>query len=162
MKRDRNSTKKSRKTIVIAIQNAFSYIAIWQMMSFLVLLLLVWVNELLDLSNLLWDSPKSSPSLTRGCLSSAGVLLGMIVTIGHTYVQHRNIISGVLTICSYCHRIRIDQEIWQRIEHYVTSNSSFMLSHGICPDCYGKVMRSVTEDPTQSPDKPEPPRGGPA
>jgi hypothetical protein len=140
------SAKKPRRTIVLAIRNAFSYIAFWQMLSFVVLILLVWVNELLDLSHLFWNTPPSAPSLARGCLASAGVLMGMVITIGHTYVQQRNIISGVLTICSYCHRIRIDQEVWQRIEQYVTSHSTIMLSHGICPDCYGNVMRSVTED----------------
>jgi hypothetical protein len=138
--------KKQQKTIVLAIRNAISYIAIWQALSFLLLLLLVWVNEILDLAHLIWGLPQSPPDYMRAALASAGVILGMVVTVGHTYLQQRNIISGVLTICSYCHRIRIDQEVWQRIEQYVTGNSTIMLSHGICPECYGKVMQSVVSN----------------
>jgi hypothetical protein len=138
--------KKPRKTIVLAIRNAFSYIALWQVLSFLILLLLVWVNELLDLAHLIWGLPKAEPDAMRATLASAGVILGMVITVGHTYLQHRNIISGVLTICSYCHRIRIDQQVWQRIEQYVTASSAMMLSHGICPECYSKVMQSVVSN----------------
>lgn len=135
--------RKKKRTLVLAIRNAFSYIAFWQVLSFLVLLLLVWTNEILDLANLFWGVPKRAPSLIRGCLASAGVLFGMIITVGHTYLQHRNIVSGMLTICSYCHRIRIDDQVWQQIEQYVSKHSSIMLSHGICPDCYDKAMQSM-------------------
>ena len=137
---------RPKKTLVLAIRNAFAYVAFWQLLSFVIMILLVWVNEVLDLANLFWDAPPTSLNLTRGCLATAGVLMGMIVTVGHTYIQQRNIVSGVLTICSYCHKIRIDQEVWQKIEQYVTNSSAIMLSHGICPECYGKVMQTVHKD----------------
>ena len=139
--------RKRKKTLVLAIRDAFSYIALWQVLSFMILLLLVWVNEYLDIAHLFWGVAKQPPDLLRGCLASAGVLFGLIVTVGHTYLQQRTIVSGMLTICSYCHRIRIDDEIWQQIEQYVSRNSSIMLSHGICPDCYEKAVESMDEHP---------------
>ena len=64
-----------------------------------------------------------------------------IITIGHTYLQQRNIVSGMLTICCYCHKIRINQEIWQRIEEYIGKHSMALFSHGVCPQCFDKVKR---------------------
>ncbi|MBN1511490.1 MAG: hypothetical protein JXB13_05700 [Phycisphaerae bacterium] len=141
---------KSRKTLVLAIRHAFAYIAFWQVLSFLILVLLVWANELLDFAHLFWGAPRSPFSLMRGCLATAGVLLGLVVTIGNTYLQQRSIVSGMLTICSYCHKIRIDQDLWQRIEQYVTKSSGIMLSHGVCPECYDKVMQSIEQEEAEA------------
>ena len=44
-------------------------------------------------------------------------------------------LRGLLPICSYCHRIRDDQDYWQYIERYLTEHSDARLSHGICPQC---------------------------
>lgn len=55
--------------------------------------------------------------------------------------------SSVLTVCSWCNRIKIDDKWWE-IEEGVEHSALFederlpRLSHGICDDCYG-VMRTV-------------------
>lgn len=45
-------------------------------------------------------------------------------------------LQGLLPICSYCKRIRNDQNYWQQVEHYIGDHSNAEFSHGICPDCY--------------------------
>ncbi len=50
-------------------------------------------------------------------------------------------LKGIIPICCYCHKIRDDHEIWQRLETYITEHSQAMLSHGICPECYEKLMK---------------------
>ncbi|HYE98447.1 MAG TPA: response regulator [Planctomycetota bacterium] len=46
-------------------------------------------------------------------------------------------LEGILPICSYCRKIREDdQQRWQPIETYVSRRSKARFSHGICPDCY--------------------------
>jgi hypothetical protein len=42
----------------------------------------------------------------------------------------------------YCHKIRTDKEIWQQIEKYISDHSEAIFSHGICPECYKKIMES--------------------
>lgn len=41
-----------------------------------------------------------------------------------------------LPICSYCKKIRGDENYWSQIENYITENTHTKFSHGICPDCY--------------------------
>jgi CheY-like chemotaxis protein len=45
-------------------------------------------------------------------------------------------LRGLLPICSYCKKVRDDQNYWQQVEHYVAAHSAARFSHGICPDCY--------------------------
>ena len=47
-------------------------------------------------------------------------------------------LQGLLPICSYCKRIRNDQNYWQQVEQYIGEHSGAEFSHGICPDCFDK------------------------
>jgi PAS domain S-box-containing protein len=46
-----------------------------------------------------------------------------------------------LPICSYCRKVRDDKNYWTQIENYVTEHTGSMFSHGICPECYAKVVQ---------------------
>lgn len=49
-------------------------------------------------------------------------------------------LRGILPICMYCHKIRTDQESWQRLEQYLGQHTEAEFSHGICPDCEKKYF----------------------
>ncbi len=48
-------------------------------------------------------------------------------------------LRGLLPICSYCKRIRGDDQYWQQVEGYIAEHSDAQFSHGICPACYKTV-----------------------
>ena len=47
-------------------------------------------------------------------------------------------LQGLLPICSYCKKIRNDQNYYEQIEGYLMKNSDVKFSHGICPECFKK------------------------
>jgi PAS domain S-box-containing protein len=47
----------------------------------------------------------------------------------------------ILPICSYCKKIRDDEDYWHSIENYISMHTPTMFSHGICPSC----MRTEVE-----------------
>jgi phosphoserine phosphatase RsbU/P len=49
-------------------------------------------------------------------------------------------LQGLLPICSYCKKIRNDQNYWQQVETYVGQHSEAQFSHSICPDCYEQIV----------------------
>ncbi len=49
-------------------------------------------------------------------------------------------LQGLLPICSYCKKIRSDDDYWQEVETYFTEHSDTEFSHGICPHCFEKLM----------------------
>jgi CheY-like chemotaxis protein len=50
-------------------------------------------------------------------------------------------LSGLLPICSYCKKIRDDQNYWQQVESYVGKHSEAKFSHSICPTCYEEFVK---------------------
>jgi sigma-B regulation protein RsbU (phosphoserine phosphatase) len=56
-------------------------------------------------------------------------------------------LSGLLPICSYCKRIRGDENYWERVESYISEHTDAKFSHGICPQCYETVLAEF-EGPT--------------
>lgn len=49
-------------------------------------------------------------------------------------------LTGLLPICSYCKRIRSDEDYWEQVEGYITEHTDARFSHGICPACLEKAM----------------------
>lgn len=68
-------------------------------------------------------------------------------------------LQGFLPICSYCKRIRDDENYWHAVEAYIAEHTNTRFSHGICPRCYADVIepelnkRGITDDRADKPDR---------
>jgi phosphoserine phosphatase RsbU/P len=51
-------------------------------------------------------------------------------------------LESFLPICCYCKRIRDDANYWRQIEDYIRSRTGTNFSHGICPTCAEKIMKT--------------------
>ncbi len=49
--------------------------------------------------------------------------------------QHIKTLQGILPICMHCHKIRNDNESWERVEEYISRHTDAKFSHGLCPEC---------------------------
>lgn len=56
-------------------------------------------------------------------------------------LAHVKQLRGLLPICSYCKKIRDDQNYWRQVEDYISQHTDARFTHGICPDCYDKEVR---------------------
>jgi DNA-binding response OmpR family regulator len=61
-------------------------------------------------------------------------------------LAHVRQLQGLISICSYCHRIRNDEETWEKLEKYITNHSEAKFSHGICPECMEKYFSEYLND----------------
>ena len=50
-------------------------------------------------------------------------------------------LEGIIPICSYCKKIRDDQNSWHQLETYISNHSEALFSHGICPHCAEEQMK---------------------
>lgn len=57
----------------------------------------------------------------------------------HYTTQVRQL-EELLPICSYCKKIRDDQNYWQQMEGYINERTGSEFSHSVCPDCYTRVV----------------------
>jgi DNA-binding response OmpR family regulator len=49
-------------------------------------------------------------------------------------------LEQLLPICSYCKKVRDDQNYWQQIESYIQKRTGSEFSHSVCPDCYQRIV----------------------
>ncbi len=62
-------------------------------------------------------------------------------------------LQGLLPICSYCKRVRSDENFWSQVEAYVAENSDMRFTHAICPNCFeDKVEPQLREIEAESSD----------
>jgi hypothetical protein len=132
----------------VPMRKGFAYIAFWQFMAFFMLIALIWVNEVLNLTAMIFgEDVNSQPNMFRGFLLTSAVLITAIVTVGHTYEQQKRVIRGMMTVCSYCKRVRLAHEAWEKIEEYVARKSEVIFTHGVCPECFEKHAGMIKNRP---------------
>jgi PAS domain S-box-containing protein len=56
-------------------------------------------------------------------------------------------LRGLIPICANCKRIRDDSGFWNQIEQFVRTHSEAEFSHGICPDCMGRLYPDYVPKP---------------
>lgn len=58
-------------------------------------------------------------------------------------------LHGILPICARCKKIRIeggnakDHKAWKSIENYISERADVGFTHGYCPECYEKEMKTL-------------------
>jgi PAS domain S-box-containing protein len=51
----------------------------------------------------------------------------------------------ILPICSYCRRIRDEENHWHTVENYISHHTNSRFSHGICPTCLETQIKAESE-----------------
>lgn len=58
-------------------------------------------------------------------------------------------LRDLLSICSYCRKIRDDDDAWRSVEAYIARHTATRFSHGICPSCYEQHVVPMLDAPEQ-------------
>lgn len=62
---------------------------------------------------------------------------------------HVKTLQGILPICSYCKKIRDDENYWLQVESYLSRHSGAQFTHAICPSCWeNKVKPELAAAPS--------------
>ena len=132
--------RRSKLKLSGAKHGPLAHIALWQFLAFVLLLCLIWVDAVLDLPRLFFRLPENQFNGYRACLLTASVIVVGFITIAHAYVQQKRALKGLIKVCSYCHRVQVDEAAWRRMEEYIEVRTLAEFTHGVCPDCYKQVM----------------------
>ncbi len=52
-------------------------------------------------------------------------------------------LSGLIPICASCKKIRDGEGDWLRIEEYIEERTNAQFTHGLCPECVGKLLKEA-------------------
>ena len=51
---------------------------------------------------------------------------------------------GLIPLCSWCHSIRNDEGVWEKVEEYINRISAAEFTHSVCPQCAEKLRTKIT------------------
>ena len=81
-------------------------------------------------------------------------IVAFLVARNAKQAKEIKILRGILPICSFCKRIRDENEKWFQIEAYISRHSEALFSHGICPECERKHYPEVYAENEADPHEP--------
>ena len=61
------------------------------------------------------------------------------ITNLETAMEQIKTLEGMLSICMHCHKIRLEDQAWQRVDAYIEHHSNAKFSHSICPGCLDRL-----------------------
>lgn len=127
-----------------ARRTVFRRVLILETLAFLLVALIIWLDELLDLPHLLFHAPATPLRLAECGLESALTLLLGIGVVSVTAQAFRRIeyLESFYVICAWCRRIREGPE-WLTFEQFVAREHGAQASHGICEACAATTLAPV-------------------
>lgn len=75
-------------------------------------------------------------------VSVQGTLAGKIEEL-KAALDHVKKLQGIIPICMHCHKIRNDNQAWDKLEAYMSDHSDAQFSHSICPECFDKYYPDI-------------------
>jgi len=88
---------------------------------------------------------RSRLDVGRRILSLEATLSRKITQLESALEEIRHL-KGLLPICSYCHKIRNDEDYWEQVETYISRHAEVEFSHSICPSCYKEHVQPMLDD----------------
>jgi hypothetical protein len=118
-----------------------------QIIGFLALAALTWMDELLDLPHVLLHAPPSPHRVQEALLESIVILLlGTAVTAWTVRAARRvAYLESFVVLCAWCRRVRHDDR-WLSLEAFLAQHRA-ATSHGLCPDCERRLEAGEVEAP---------------
>ncbi len=55
-------------------------------------------------------------------------------------------LQGLIPICSFCKKIRNDQDYWEQVDVYIERHTSAQFSHGVCDACMKEHYPEIFEE----------------
>lgn len=108
---------------------------------FLIILLMIWLDEYFDLPNILFAAPPRTYRFEEFIIEAALVGSGTFVVMAMTLIGLRRIerLENYLRVCAWCKSVWAEGK-WMSFEKYLESAYRLRSTHGICEKCHEKIQ----------------------
>ncbi len=126
---------------------ATSRIVFLEMVGFVAVMAVIWLDELADLPYYLNIAPHMPPRVPEAILESALVALVSVGVIASTIWLFRRIerLESYIVMCAWCRKVRVDGR-WITFEEYLSEKNNLQTSHGLCKACAAEQIRVIESE----------------
>jgi hypothetical protein len=117
-------------------KSQFSKVVLYQNLGFLAVILICYLNELLQLPSLIFSNHPFAFVYRRSTLELLLFLAVWLLVSRSTYRLMKRLrqLEDFLRVCAWCRRIDFKGE-WMPLEDFMEQGFDTPTTHGICPDC---------------------------
>jgi hypothetical protein len=104
--------------------------------AFLAIVVIIWLDEVLDLPHLLFRAPPTPLRVGEGLLESILTLavgIGVVLVTGRAF-RRIEYLESLIVMCAWCRRVREGGD-WVTVELFLERQHHAQTSHGICDAC---------------------------
>lgn len=140
------------------VQKSASRVLWYECFGFGLILLLSWLNRLVDLPFLLVGGDAHASKWRDGAFETVLILLiwAFVHSLTRRLVAQLHRLEGMLRVCAWCRKIG-QGERWMSLEDYFAEDFQVGTTHGVCPDCLKKLEEDTRRFyHSQAEEQPEP------
>jgi hypothetical protein len=108
---------------------------------FALMILLSWLDELIGLSRIVFGGEPHVSDWRDATMQSLLIITVWVVVllVMKKLVAHLLYLEGFLKICAWCRRVGYEDK-WLPLERYFEESFHVETSHGMCPECFEKIV----------------------
>src|SRR5579859_8191786 len=142
------------------VQKSGSKVLWYECFGFGLILLLSWLNKVVDLPSLLVGGSAHASKLRDSAIETVLILLiwAFVHSLTRRLVARLHYLEGMLRVCAWCRKVGHGDR-WVRLEQYFAEDFQIGTTHGVCPDCLVKLeedTRRFYRSQAQASESPDP------
>jgi len=128
------------------IRKSGSWVLWYECVGFGLLLVLAWLDELVDLPHLLLGGHPHVSDLRDSFVETVPIILiwGVVFILTRRLLAHLHYLEGFLRVCAWCRKVGYHGK-WMRLEDYFAEGFRIETTHGMCPECLKKFEEDTKE-----------------
>lgn len=109
--------------------------------AFVLVAIILWMDELVDLPHLIFGVAPQGPRLAECTFESLLTVLLGVAVVAVTARAFRRILylESLVVMCAWCRRVREGTE-WLSVEEFLARQHRARTSHGICEACAAGIV----------------------
>jgi len=120
------------------VQKSGSKVLWYECFGFGLILLLSWLNKVVDLPSLVIGGNASK--WRDSAIETVLILLiwAFVHSLTRRLVARLHYLEGMLRVCAWCRKVGHGKR-WMRLEDYFAEDFQIGTTHGVCPECLKKL-----------------------
>jgi len=122
------------------VQKSGSRVLWYESFGFGLILLLSWLNKVVDLPHLLVGGDLHASKWRDSTIETVLILLilAFVHSLTRRLVMQLHHLEGMLRVCAWCRKVGHGKR-WMQLEEYFAEDFKIGTTHGVCPDCLKKL-----------------------
>jgi hypothetical protein len=110
------------------------------------MMLLLWLEDLIGLSYLVFGGAPHVSDWRDAAMESLLLVIvwALVFSVTKRLLEHLLYLEGFLRVCAWCRKVGYKDQ-WLTLENYFAQGFQVGTTHGVCPECFKKMEEDTAQ-----------------